>query len=95
MCDCLWPLLFAERCDFLGLWLTAPDETLIARVEQRQGDASDADRRVVKEQLGYDLGEITWSQIDAGGAPEAVMAAALGKLSEAGVSLAEPAPPPP
>ena len=38
----------------------APAETLIARVEQRRGDASDADRRVVKEQLGYDLGEIAW-----------------------------------
>lgn len=85
----------AAGCDFLGLWLTAPDETLIARVEQRQGDASDADRRVVKEQLGYDLGEITWSHIDAGGAPEAVLAAALGKLREAGVTRAEPVPPPP
>ena len=56
-------------CDFLGLWLTAPDELLIERVEQRHGDASDADRRVVKEQLRYDLGDVTWVPIDASGTP--------------------------
>jgi len=57
-------------CPFIGLWLQAPAETLIARVERRQGDASDADKRVVREQLGYDLGEITWYEVDASGTPE-------------------------
>ena len=58
-------------CAFVGLWLTAPAETLIARVERRRGDASDADRRVVREQLGYDLGDIAWQQVDASGTPGA------------------------
>ena len=49
-------------CDFVGLWLTAPSDLLIARVERRRGDASDADRRVVREQLGYDLGDIGWTR---------------------------------
>jgi predicted kinase len=40
---------------------------LIARVERRRGDASDADRRVVREQLGYDLGNISWHVVDASG----------------------------
>jgi aminoglycoside phosphotransferase family enzyme/predicted kinase len=54
-------------CPFVGLWLNAPSETLIARVERRRGDASDADRRVVREQLGYDLGNIAWHEVDASG----------------------------
>jgi aminoglycoside phosphotransferase family enzyme/predicted kinase len=54
-------------CPFVGLWLNAPSETLIARVERRRGDASDADRRVVREQLGYDLGNIAWHVVDASG----------------------------
>ncbi len=33
---------------FIGLWLTASPELLILRVEHRQGDASDADRRVIQ-----------------------------------------------
>ncbi|CAN1722258.1 AAA family ATPase [Hyphomicrobium sp. 1Nfss2.1] len=57
-------------CPFIGLWLQAPAETLIARVERRQGDASDADKRVVREQLGYELGAITWYKVDASGTPE-------------------------
>jgi aminoglycoside phosphotransferase family enzyme/predicted kinase len=62
----------AQACGvaFVGLWLDAPAPTLIARVEQRHGDASDADRRVVKEQLSYDLGEISWHRVDAAGSAE-------------------------
>jgi hypothetical protein len=57
-------------CAFVGLWLKAPTDTLIARVEHRRGDASDADRRVVREQLSYDLGQIAWHEIDASGTAE-------------------------
>lgn len=63
-------------CAFVGLWLSAPAETLIERVEQRRGDASDADRRVVREQLGYDLGTIHWHEVDASGTPEQSLAEA-------------------
>ncbi|KZM51643.1 bifunctional aminoglycoside phosphotransferase/ATP-binding protein [Labrenzia sp. OB1] len=52
---------------FTGLWLTAPGTTLKARVSGRVGDASDATTDVVDKQLGYDLGQMTWAEIDAGG----------------------------
>lgn len=73
--------------EFVGLWLTAPAETLIERVERRRGDASDADRRVVKEQLGYDLGEIAWRQVDASGTTSDSLAEACKALSAAAVRL--------
>jgi len=73
--------------EFVGLWLTAPAETLIERVERRHGDASDADRRVVREQLEYDLGEIAWSHVDAAGTPEHTLEEARRALLAAGVRL--------
>jgi aminoglycoside phosphotransferase family enzyme len=74
-------------CEFVGLWLAAPAETLISRVELRRGDASDADRRVVKEQLGYDLGEIAWHQVDASGPLPHSLNEARRALVAAGVAL--------
>ena len=74
---------------FVGLWLAAPTDTLIARVERRRGDASDADRRVVREQLGYDLGQISWHEVDASGTPEHSLGEARRALAAAGVALAE------
>jgi aminoglycoside phosphotransferase family enzyme/predicted kinase len=74
-------------CGFVGLWLEAPAETLIARVERRRGDASDADRRVVREQLGYDLGDIAWQHVDASGTPEHSLAEARRTLAGLGIEL--------
>ncbi len=74
-------------CEFLGLWLTAPPTTLISRVEHRHGDASDADRRVVREQLSYDLGHMDWVEVDASGTPQESLAATLRALMAAGVPL--------
>jgi predicted kinase len=51
--------------DFLGLWLDAPIGTLVARVEQRRGDASDATAEVVRRQADYDLGAMSWRRIAA------------------------------
>jgi hypothetical protein len=75
-------------CAFVGLWLTAPSDLLIARVESRRGDASDADRRVVREQLSYELGIIAWTHVDAAGAPEKSLADARQVLIAAGITLA-------
>ncbi|MEI9901755.1 MAG: AAA family ATPase [Hyphomicrobium sp.] len=74
-------------CSFVGLWLKAPAETLIARVEHRRGDASDADRRVVREQLGYGLGAIHWHEIDASGTTEQSLAEARRVLAAAGIPV--------
>jgi predicted kinase len=77
---------------FAGLWLDAPADTLIERVDQRRGDASDADRRVVKEQLGYDLGPIAWCRVDASGSLSRSLDNAESALASAGIRLEGPAP---
>jgi hypothetical protein len=51
---------------FYGLWLDAPESVLKTRVDTRAHDASDADRGVVEQQMGYDLGNIAWDRIDSG-----------------------------
>jgi uncharacterized protein len=61
---------------FSGIWLTAARETLHARVTARQGDASDATAAVVDLQLARGTTATGWPQIDAGGTPEATLAAA-------------------
>jgi aminoglycoside phosphotransferase family enzyme/predicted kinase len=50
---------------FTGIWLDAPEKTLIERVAARTGDASDADAEVVRRQLSYDIGPIKWTKLDA------------------------------
>ncbi|MCG5235683.1 AAA family ATPase [Xanthobacter oligotrophicus] len=52
----------AAGADFHGWWLEAPKSELIRRVEARTGDASDADAAVVRRQLSYDLGDISWTR---------------------------------
>lgn len=79
----------ATGCIFVGLWLTAPSDVLIERVENRRGDASDADRRVVKEQLRYDLGDIRWAKVDTGGSQAECLENAKQALRAAGVRLEE------
>ncbi len=67
---------------FKGLWLEAEAETLLGRVGARHGDASDATPEVVRKQLGYDLGVISWKTVDATGAPEQVLDRAARSLFE-------------
>ena len=50
---------------FVGLWLDAPIELLVARVEGRTGDASDATGAVVRRQAEADVGSIGWTRLDA------------------------------
>lgn len=60
------------RVPFVGLWLDAPGQILKSRVTARTGDASDAAADVVARQLHYELGDITWHRLDAGGVFEAL-----------------------
>jgi predicted kinase len=50
---------------FVGIWLEAPETTLVARVQQRRNDASDADAAVIRLQHRYDTGVIGWHRIEA------------------------------
>jgi len=74
---------------FVGLWLDAPGRVLKDRVTARTGDASDATADVVTRQLDYDLGEITWHRLDAGGAFEATSKMATVLIEELSASGAE------
>jgi aminoglycoside phosphotransferase family enzyme/predicted kinase len=67
---------------FEGLWLEAPEAELIARVQARTGDASDADAAVVRKQLGYDLGTVTWRRVDGAPEPETVFETARRLLDQ-------------
>jgi len=62
---------------FVGLWLEAPAGTLETRVATRTGDASDATVEVLRAQLGFETGTVSWSCIDAGGRAEESLARAL------------------
>ena len=65
---------------FRGLFLTADLRTRLARVGGRQGDASDADAAVARQQEQYDLGKVQWSLVDASGAPEETLRRAKSAL---------------
>ena len=62
----------AERLDipFLGLWLEASKEQMLARVAARRRDASDANTSVVLQQLESTVPPSDWRTVDASGTPE-------------------------
>jgi predicted kinase len=74
---------------FTGIWLEAPPARLKARIAARKGDASDATVEVLRRQLAYDLGPITWHRVDASDGPEKVTGrvAALGGFRSAAGSV--------
>lgn len=51
-------------CPFTGYWLDADPGTLVARVDARTNDPSDADGVVVRRQLADDIGDLDWTRID-------------------------------
>jgi aminoglycoside phosphotransferase family enzyme/predicted kinase len=55
----------AANVPFSGVWLEAPEGTLVRRVAARQGDVSDADPAVVRTQVARGAGELTWHRVDA------------------------------
>ena len=70
-----------------GLWLTAPDDTLKARVAARAGDASDATPSVVAAQLEHaPKGPTAWRTVAAAGTPEEAAARAREALAMAGLT---------
>lgn len=63
-----------------GLFLTAAPEVLRHRVAARGKGWSDADIEVLERQLAKGAGEADWARIDAGGTPEATLAAARARM---------------
>ena len=61
---------------FAGVWLDARPETLLRSVAGRQGDPSDADAAVVRQQAADDVGRVAWYRVDAEATVEAVLAEA-------------------
>jgi aminoglycoside phosphotransferase family enzyme/predicted kinase len=67
---------------FHGFFLEAPLATRLDRVGSRSRDASDADAAVVRAQESYDLGPLTWTRIDASGAPDQTLRQARAQLPQ-------------
>jgi len=67
-------------CAFHGFWLDAPAEVLIARVDRRQGDASDADAKVVRGQLAQNSGKMDWRRVECSSPADDVANAILAAL---------------
>lgn len=70
---------------FAGLWLVAPEATMVQRVAARTKDASDATPDVVRRQLDWHgrASKGAWVTIDAGGSAEDTLRAAR-KVIDAG-----------
>jgi hypothetical protein len=66
---------------FQGFWLSGPVGILERRIADRRGDASDADAKIMRRQLGTDPGPITWHRLDTAGSPETILAAARRTLA--------------
>lgn len=63
-------LAAATGARLVTLWLEAPPGVLLARVVSRVRDASDATPEIVTHQIGYDLGPLDWTRIDASRSPD-------------------------
>lgn len=77
----------AAGVPFIGVWLDAPQSVLIARTEQRRGDASDADPAVVRQQHAQDTGPIDWCRIDASGSSDSVLSTAMDRVRQRGPDI--------
>ena len=55
---------------FTGLWLEAPEATLVERVTRRGRDVSDAGAAVVEMQTRYESGDISWPRVRAMSDPQ-------------------------
>lgn len=55
----------AAAVPFHGVWLDVTPDVMAERVAARSGDASDADARVLEQQLLRDPGPMTWTRVKA------------------------------
>ena len=67
---------------FIGLWVSATPEIMAERICTRRNNISDATEAVLKQQLAYNLGEITWTPVDSSGPASTTKAFALAILND-------------
>lgn len=70
----------AAGVPFAGLWLEAPEQVLISRVEERGPDVSDAGSDVVRRQLAHGLDSLHWHRLDASGTRQQLCEAATAQM---------------
>ena len=70
-----------EGVPFQGLWLSASPELLLRRIEERQGDVSDATGSVLQSQIESAEAPEGWASVAAGGSVDVVCAKALQTLA--------------
>jgi predicted kinase len=56
----------AAGVPFVGIWLEAPMDVLLQRVDARRGDPSDATIETVREQAARLRDPVLWTKIQAG-----------------------------
>jgi uncharacterized protein len=66
---------------FVGIWLDAPEATLVDRATQRVADASDADAAVIRQQRTQDIGAMRWHRLDASRSFDDVLDDARGEIT--------------
>jgi predicted kinase len=62
------------------LFLAAELDTRAGRIGGRSADASDATATVAHAQEQYDLGHLTWRQLDASGTPDETLKRAVAAM---------------
>ena len=77
----------ATSVPFIGLWLDAPESTLINRTAHRRNDASDADASVVRMQLAQQTSDMNWCRLDASMPAASVLSSAADRIRERGHDL--------
>jgi aminoglycoside phosphotransferase family enzyme/predicted kinase len=70
---------------FFGIWLTATDDILKARLAARVHDASDATAAVLDQQLNADIGYLDWHIVDSSQSPIDAVRQILSIISLPGV----------
>jgi uncharacterized protein len=58
---------------FVGIWLEASEPTLVARIERRRDDASDANADIIRSQKQQGAGVVTWRAVEASSSATSVL----------------------
>lgn len=65
---------------FQGIWVDAPEDIRVHRVEARRNNVSDAGADIARQQSAYDLGALSWPRVDSSGSKEQTLALGMDVL---------------